>query len=126
MEKPVEFEIKDYDTAIKNSQFPQIVRKNLTPDPEVPTQNPEVKQEPLDETPKPQRTKVPRALRNLESNLEGKAWESTETHGPRLRVRTTEIQEEEEYQDSWDNTISMEDHETAEEDCSNKIHKSDY
>ena len=80
----------------------------------------------MDETPKPQHTKVPRALRNLESNLDGKAWECTETHGSRLIVRTTEIQEEEEYQDSWDNTISMEDHETAEEDCSNKIHKSDY
>ena len=39
IEKPVEFEIKDYDTAIKNSQHLQIVRENPTPDPEVPTQS---------------------------------------------------------------------------------------
>ena len=118
MEKPVEFEIKDYDTAVKNSKFPQTVIRNPTPAPEEPTQEPEIKQEPMDETPKPPSTKVPKALRNLESNLDGKAWECTETHRPRLRVRTTGIQNEEEYQDNWDNTIPAENNETTEEDCS--------
>ena len=125
MEKPVEFEIKDYDTAIKNSQYPQIVRENPTPNPKVPTQDPEIKQEPLEETPNPQSTKILRALRNLESNIEGKAWECTETHRQRLRARKTGIHKEEEYQDNWENMIPAENIKTAEEDCSNKIHKPD-
>ena len=49
-------------------------------------------------------------------NLDGKKWECTETQRPRLRVRTTGVQEEDEYQDSWDNTIPAEDKETTEED----------
>ena len=87
LEKPVEFEIKDYDNAVKNSPFPQMVKENPITEPGKSTQNPKIKQEPLeplDETPKPQHTKVPRALRNLESNLDGKAWECTKTHGSRL------------------------------------------
>ena len=66
----------------------------------------------------PSNTKLPPALRKLKTGLDGKAWECTDTHRPRLRVRTTGIQEEEEYQDSWDNTIPAENNETTEEDCS--------
>ena len=76
------------------------------------------KQEPMDETPKPPNTKVPIALRKLESNIDGKAWECTDTHRRASRVRTTGIQNEEEYQDNWDNTIPAENNETTEEDCS--------
>ena len=68
LEKPVEFEIKDYDNAVKNSPFPQMAKENPKTEPGKPTQNPEIKQEPLEplnETSKPQPTKIPRALRNL-------------------------------------------------------------
>ena len=126
MEKPVEFEIKDYDTAVENSKYPQTEIRTPEPTPEEPSQEPEIKQEPLEETTtpispevtKPASTKVPMALRKLQSNLDGKAWECTDTHRPRLRVRTTGIQNEDEYQDNWNNTIPAENNETTEEDCS--------
>ena len=47
-------------------------------------------------------------VRNLKSDLDGKAWECTDTHRPRLRVKTTGINEEDEYYDHWDNTIPLE------------------
>ena len=112
-ESPVEFEISDYDNAVKNSPYPQTMEKEteVTPEPlpatqpETTQQNPQVKQEPMEQTPKPSSTKGQREIRNLESGLNGKAWECTETHRPRLRVKTTGIKEEEEYMGSWDNTI---------------------
>ena len=92
LEKLAEFEITDYFTAKKNSPYPQIVeetvRENPIPEPETSTQEPEVKQERLEETPKQQSTKIPRALKNLDSSL-GKKWEFTEDHRRRIRVRTT-------------------------------------
>ena len=48
-------------------------------------------------------------LKNLESDLDGKAWACTDTHKRRLIVKTTAINEEEEYYDHWDNTIPLED-----------------
>ena len=120
LEKPVEFKITDNDTAKKNSIYPQkmeeTVIEDLAPKPETPTQVPEVKQEPSEETPKQPSTKIPRALKNLKSSLDGKQWECTENHGRRLRVRTTEVQDGAEYQDSWDNTIPIENTKTPKED----------
>ena len=66
----------------------ETLREDPIPEPETPTQEAEVKQEPLEETPKQQSTKIPRALKNLESSL-GKKWEFTEDHRRRIRVRTT-------------------------------------
>ena len=115
MEKPVEFEIKDYDTAIKNSKHPMdmtpMTPPSTTSDPE-----PEIKKETEEETaappspanPAPATPKVSRMLQNLKSNLDGRAWECTDTHRPRLRVKTTGINEEDEYLDHWDNTIPVE------------------
>ena len=124
MEKPVEFEIKDYDTAVKNSIYPQAEVRTPVPTPEAPSQEPEIKQEPVEEatTPispevtQPVSPKIPMALRKLQSNLDGKAWECTDTHRPRLRVRTTGIQEEDEYQDHWDNIVPAEKNEIPEEE----------
>ena len=131
MEKPVEFEIKDYDTAVKNSAYPQTAIETPEPTPVVPPQEPEIKQEPVEEatTPispevtEPVSTKIPMALRKLQSNLDGKAWECTDTHRPRLRVRTTGIQDEDEYQDNWDNTVPAENNEIPEEEYSKEINK---
>ena len=120
MEKPVEFEIRDYDTISNDSPQPRIIPEtpdeNQTPDLEAPTQEPQERQEPVEKAPEQQTTKLPRILRNLETGLDGKKWECTETHRPRLRIRTTGVQEEDEYQDSWDNTIPTEDKKTTEED----------
>ena len=122
MEKPVEFKIKDYDEALKTSKYPQIPVQTPIPTPATaPTetpQDPEIKQEPVEEpttpiTPEvdqPTVQKLPASVRQLQSNLDGKAWECTDTHRPRLRVKKTGIQEEEEYLESWDNTISAEEY----------------
>ena len=117
VEKPVEFEMSDYDKALKTSIYPQIKPEIpvATPSPnpgEAPVE-PKIKQEPTEtptipnnpEAPQPSTQKVPAALRRLQSNLDGKAWECTETHGPRLRVKTTGIEDETEYMESWDNTV---------------------
>ena len=122
-ESPVEFEISDYDKAVKNCPYPQTVDQEATPtttpeqhpatQPETTPQNPQVKQEPLEETPRPR--KGQRELRNLDSGLDGKAWECSGTHERRrLRVRTTGVQEEDEYQDNWDNTVPAQDANTPE------------
>ena len=55
-ESPVEFEISDYDDAVKNSPYPQTLEKEtvVTPEPllatqpETTQQNPQVKQEPME------------------------------------------------------------------------------
>ena len=122
MEKPVEFEIKDYDEALKTSKYPQIPVKTPIPTPatapaETP-QVPDIKQEPVEEptTPiaqevnQPAVQKLPASIKRLQSNLDGKAWECTDTHRPHLRVKTTGIEEEEEYLESWDNTIPAEEY----------------
>ena len=75
----------------------------------IPTQAPTEQEETLS-------TKIPMALRKLQSNLDGKAWECTDTHRPRLRVKTTGINEEDEYMDHWDNTIPAKDKKAVEED----------
>lgn len=58
--------------------------------------------EPLEPTPKPIKTKVPRMLSNLDTGLNGNAWACNKNHGPRYRIRRTKF--EEEFQESWDNT----------------------
>ena len=129
MEKPVEFEIKDYDAAVKNSIHPQPKVSTpaptpVAPAPVTPAPGPEIKKEPMEEatTPtspevaEPTRAKLPMALRKLQSNLDGKAWECTDTHRPRLRVRTTGVQESDEYLDHWDNTVPAEENEILEEE----------
>ena len=66
-------------------------------------------------TPEQQTAKVCRMLKNLNSGLDGNKWGYSQTHRPRLRVRTTGLQEGDEYQDSWDNTIPVEVKKTSEE-----------
>ena len=114
--KPVEFEIRDFDEALK------LKCPEDTPPPRPSTQEPEIKQEPMDEnTPKiteipsenptptqaPSTSKGSRMLKNLNSDLDGSAWACNDTHGRRLRVRTTKINEEEEYMDHWDNITTI-------------------
>ena len=122
MEKPVEFEMSDYDKALKNSKYPQtqIQTPTSTPAPDTAekTPEPEIKKEPVEapatlttpEVNQPTVQKLPASVKRLQSNLDGKAWECTDTHRPRLRVKTTGIQEEEEYMESWDNTIPAEEY----------------
>ena len=52
IDKPVEFEITDYDKAKKNSKYPQKKEESVITDPapEAPTQTPEIKKEPPEET----------------------------------------------------------------------------
>ena len=95
----------------------------MTPLPRFSNPDPEIKKEPMEDNPSPStdtpaetpaETPVPaapkgsRMLKNLESNLDGKAWACTNTHRRRLRVKTTGINEEDEYYDHWDNTIPLE------------------
>ena len=129
MEKPVEFEIKDYDTAVKNSIHPQSKVNTPTPAPVAPVPmtpapEPEIKQEPVEdvtppattEVAEPPRAKLPMVLRKLHSDLDGKAWECTDTHRPRLRVKTTGVEESDEYLDHWDNTIPANEEKIVEEE----------
>ena len=131
MEKPVEFEIKDYDAAVKKSIHPQPQVSTPTPTPVTPTPvtpapEPEIKKEPVEEetTPispvvsEPVIAKIPMALLKIQSNLDGKAWECTDTHRPRFRVGITGVQEEYEYLDHWDNTVPAEENEILEEEYS--------
>ena len=119
-ETPPEFEIKDYDDALKDTKPPI----DMTPLPRFSNPEPEIKKEPMEDnsppstdtpaetpaaTPAPAAPKGSRMLKNLESNLDGKAWACTDTHKRRLRVRTAGIEEEDEYYDHWDNTIQLED-----------------
>ena len=95
----------------------------MTPLPRFSNPEPEIKKEPMEdnpllpsdtpaetpaETPAPAAPKGSRMLKNLESNLDGKAWACTDTHKRRLRVRTAGIEEEDEYYDHWDNTVQLE------------------
>ena len=103
MEKPVEFEMSDYDKALKNSIYPQTQTQTPTatpsPDPGEKTLEPEIKKEPTEapttpitpEVNQPTVQKLPAAVKRLQSNLDGKAWGCTDTHRPRLRVKTTGI-----------------------------------
>ena len=77
-------------------------------------QEPITENEPVAITPEPQKTKVPRMLRNLNSGLDGSKWGCSQTHGPRLRVKRTEF--EEKFQDSWDNTRPVDVKKTSGED----------
>ena len=123
--KPIEFEIKDYDEALKlkrPSDIPTAIRSPVT--------EPEIKQEPIDDN-TPKITEIPaenpapapatkpssgsRMLKNLDSSgLDGKAWACNDTHGRRLRVQTSKINTEEEYSEHWDNTTSIDDKEIEE------------
>ena len=119
---PPEFEIKDYDDAQKTQKTtkPPV---DMTPLPRSSNMEPAIKEEPTEttippptetpaETPagtqEPAAPKGSRMLKKLESNLDGKAWACTDTHKRRLRVRTTGIEEEDEYYDHWDNTVELE------------------
>ena len=122
------FEMSDYDTDLKNSKYPQQMPENPSTPAEEPAQEKpqekEVKQEPIEETTMPNdpETTTPSnnkpnlAQKRLGSGLDGNYWKCSETHGRRLRVRTTGLQEEEEYLDSWDNTIPVDGDEAAGED----------
>ena len=122
---PVEFQMGDYDDAVRTSPHPQTENQRPattnTPDtlPETPVvpenESPHIKQEPQIETTPPKSTKGQRELKNLDSKLDGHTWECTETHRPRLRVRTTGVEEESEYQDSWNNIVPIPETETQEE-----------
>ena len=114
----------DYDDAVRTSPHPQTENQRpattTTPEtlPETPVvpedESPQIKQEPHIETTPPKSNKGQRELRNLESKL-GPAWECTETHRPRLRVKTTGVEEESEYQDSWNNIVPIPKTEAPEE-----------
>ena len=122
----MEFEIKDYDNAVKKSEYKQSIEPATTPSaPAEPTPEPKIKQEPAEEvntptTPEvnqPETAKIHPVLKKLQSDLDGKAWECTDTHrGQRFRVRTTSLEEEDEYLGHWDNTIQAEENETLEEE----------
>ena len=136
IEKPVEFEIKDYDTAVRESIYPQQTPEKRPTTTEKPTQEkpqekesnskpkeetitPEIPEDPLPnttETATPSDSKASLAQRRIGTGLDGNYWQCTESHGWRLRVRTTTLQEEEEYRDSWDNTILVDDLEAQERD----------
>lgn len=117
---PPEFDITDYDTAKKSA--PERVDTPETNETQPQVKNhPRPTQEgtpndhtPLAETePQPQPTqtskeRISREVINLDSGLNGPAWEFKEMHGRRLRVRTTWIHEKQEAPyDSWDNTFSI-------------------
>ena len=136
MEKPVKFETKDYDTAVKNSKYPQQTPENhQTPTEEPAQEKPQeqvARQKPTEETTAPNNPETPTpntpgtttpsdtksslAQRRLGTGLDGNYWQCKESHGRRLRVRTTGLQEEEEYMDSWDNTIPVDGNEVEKQD----------
>ena len=127
IEKPPEFEIRGYDDGPQNTlrqermeepqqepqDDPQGEPQGQTPETpptfqnDTPTepQGPITEIEPLDPTPEPRKTKVPRMLRNLDSGLDGNAWACNNNHGPRYRIKRAEF--EEEFQESWDNTRTV-------------------
>ena len=126
-EKPVEFEMKDYDKAVKESKHPQLPpeqqpkvseetpqeipqKEEPKPNPMKETSDPEITEDPspiTTESTTPPDSKTSLAKRRLDTGLDGNYWQYTETHGRRLRVKTTKLQKEEEFWDSWDNTINM-------------------
>ena len=137
-EKPAEFEMEDYDKAVKESNYPQPkanerpaiptedpkepnIKEEPKPSPKQESSNPETSEDPSlapTETNTPKDPKPSLAKRRLDTNLDGGYWHCEEQHGRRLRVRTTELEEEEELKDSWDNIIHMEQtQEEKEEDC---------
>ena len=67
---------------------------------EIPTEDP---------APTPAKTtpKGSRMLKNLGSGLDGKAWACSDNHGQHPLVRTTKINNEGEYLESWDNTTAI-------------------
>ena len=74
------------------------------------TSDPEITEDPspiTTESTTPPDSKTSLAKRRLDTGLDGNYWQYTETHGRRLRVKTTKLQKEEEFWDSWDNTINM-------------------
>ena len=103
---PPEFEISEgYSTQPKTTPYKPTTSPTPTLEPGTPAQTTQQTQPP-DRTPAqetqqeitPEQTSEPkrlsRELKNLESGLDGPAWQGTETRGSRLRVRTTGILEE--------------------------------
>ena len=119
--------MKDYDKAISESKYPQQKPEKQPKAPEKPPQETPQEEEPkpnlekettnpeIPEDTSPTTTdaatspdpKASLAQRRLGTGLDGNYWQCTETHGRRLRVKTTTLQKEEEYRDSWDNTVIM-------------------
>ena len=130
--KPVEFEIKDYDEALKLKR-----PSDIPPATRSPIIEPEIKQEPMDDstptiteipatnpTPAPttsKSSKGSRELKNLDSGLDGKAWGCSTNHGRRLIVRTTKMNEEEEYSEHWNNTTLINDEEIEDKTLTSPI-----
>ena len=122
---PVEFEIRDYDDVVKNSphkptEDPKPTEATtLQSTPEAPAEqtadNTPIKTEPQDQVEQPKNTKCRRELKNLETGLNGPSWECTENHGRCLRVKTTGIEDKTEYQDSWNNTVPIQETENPED-----------
>ena len=121
----MEFEIKNYDDAVKNSEYKQLTETPTAPSAPADTApDTKIKQEPVEEvttTPTPEATqpetpKVPAAVRKLKSDLDGKAWECTSSHRQRFKVTTASVDQENEYLESWDNVIHMEEAAPVEEE----------
>ena len=81
----------------------------------------EIPAENLAPTPAPTSSKGSRMLKNLESGLDGKAWGCNESHGRRLLVRTTKINDEEEYDEHWDNITTINDEDIEEKTLTSPI-----
>lgn len=109
----MEFELQNYNSAVKN--LPHWSKEDTTPTeitpPVIKTEAPaEQTTETLPKQPEqPRRERVSRELKNLESGLDGPSWECKEMHGRHLRVKTTGIEDEDEFKDSWDNTQPIQD-----------------
>ena len=108
---PVEFELTDYDSAVKNAPIrPDApppnenipATENKSPEPQIEAPVIQTPPEAIPEqTSQPRKEWMSRELKNLKSELNGPSWECKETqYGWCLRVRTTGIEEEEEFKDA--------------------------
>ena len=123
-EKPAEFTMEDYDKAVKESKHPQpeTITRPSTP-PELPA-TPNIKKEVKIEEPKQKETspetqtnpeqtpqeapKPSMEERRLKTGLDGGYWQCNQEHGRRLRIRTTDLQEEENLEDAQEDTPNIE------------------
>ena len=130
----MEFSMDDYDRAVQDPEYIRRISEPVTVTPHTPitnptnpTQDPEIKQEPITEGPiteipqeEPSQPK-PRKSRegsNLESGLNGSKWQCVQEHGIRLRIRNnfTKINNEPSHcnnckdwdSENWDNIYYFE------------------
>ena len=124
-EKPVEFEMSDYDQALEDTPYRAEMDKEQEEESQQPTEPirphlPQIKQEPTEDEPSPatetsdpataKKSKCSREQDKLRTTLNGSYWscpESLESHGRRsLRVTNTEMENRE----IWDNVIHLDKH----------------